>query len=153
MSLHLNVNLADGARVGGRVRAYTWEITLDSQTPGVIPLGRVNAGQWFVGGKLTSTVSLGSATVAIGTAAIPGRQVGVPSLPANPGKYRTAATFTAVNTPTAFGNVAAMQAVSSGGQGPAEAYTGVYEELTLTTAVANLPASGTLVVTLEYSGT
>lgn len=89
-------------------------------------LAWVPPGSRFIGGELLSSVSLGSSTIAIGTAA-------------TPAKYRNAATFTAANAPTKFGNAsAAGDALAAG------------EEIILTIAAAALPGAGKLVATLFF---
>lgn len=92
-----------------------------------IQLCIVPAGYVFDFGMITSSVSLGTSVVAIGTSATH----------ASNGQYRAAATFTAVDTPTLFG-LAAAEA-----QGANATDTPVF--LTLSAAAA-LPAAGTLVV-------
>lgn len=77
-------------------------------------------------GMITSSVSLGTSVVAIGTNPVH----------ASNGQYRAAGTFTAVDTPTLFG-LASMTAL-----GALTADTPVF----LTVATASLPSSGTLVV-------
>jgi hypothetical protein len=115
---------------GARLRRYRATITLASQASGdTIVLADIPAGAMFAGGLLTSSVSLGTATVAIGPAG-------------TTGKYRTAATFTATDTPTNFGNTAVI--------GAAAANTAV-ERVLATIGTASLPASGTLVVDLYFS--
>lgn len=126
---------------GDRVRNFRATIHLDAPfvngvsqatqilTTDTVLLARVPAGMRFISGKITSTVSLGTSTVAIGIAGATG-------------KYRTAATFTAVDTPTPFGNGAAMAA------GPLAAD----ELIILTVAVANLPntAGQRLIIDLQF---
>jgi hypothetical protein len=94
-----------------------------------IIVAQVPAGFTFAYGILVSTVSLGTSTVAIGTAA-------------STGKYRAAATFTAVDTPTLFGvatQVGAQAALSAD------------ELIQIAVGVASLPTSGTLVTDLYFS--
>ena len=94
-----------------------------------IIIANVPAGYTFAYGILTSSVSLGTATIAIGTAA-------------STGKYRAAAVFTAVDTPTMFG--IATQA------GLQTALT-ADELIQIAVGVASLPTSGTLVADLYFS--
>mgnify|MGYP001809917327 FL=1 len=136
-------NLIGNEAYGGRKRLFRATIPLDapnltSSTAGsqvttsdTIVLARVPAGYRFVEGVITTSVSLGSSTVAIG-------------ITGSTGKYRTAAVFTATDTPTRFGNVAAMAA------GPLAAE----EEIFITVAAANLPntAGARLVVDLYFAG-
>lgn len=89
------------------------------------------AGHVFDFGIITSSVSLGSAVVAIGTN---------PTHASN-GQYRAAAAFTTTDTPTMFGLAAAQSGAAL------TADTPVY----LTTATAALPSSGTLVIDLYFN--
>lgn len=95
-----------------------------------VSLFRVPAGSRFIGAKLTANVSLGSSTIAVGIAG-------------STGKYRAAATFTAVDTPTSFGTTAAMAAGELGAD----------EEIILTVAAANMPnaAGNKLIVDMTFS--
>lgn len=77
-------------------------------------------------GMITSSVSLGTSVVAIGTNAVH----------ASNGQYRAAGTFTAVDTPTLFG-LASMGALSA---------LTIDTPVFLTIATAALPSAGTLVV-------
>lgn len=108
---------------------YGTKLTTGLTTADAIVLGRLPAGYVPDFGMLTSSVSLGTSVVAIGTSATHGSN----------GQYRAAGTFTAVDTPTLFGVTATMAAISalSGDQL-------VY----LTCATANLPSAGTLIVDL-----
>jgi len=118
----------DGNAVGGRLRRYRATINLASQAVGDIVLNEIPAGSIFAYGVMTSTVSLGTATVAIG-------------ITGNTGKHRTAAVFTAANAPTIFGNEAAV----------AETALTTVETVRATTAVAALPAAGQLIIDLYYT--
>jgi hypothetical protein len=119
--------LASGNVVGGRVRRIRGTITLNSQTTSqTILVGRIPAASHFAYGVLTSSASLGTSTIAIGVAGATGR-------------YRAAATFTAVDTPTLFGPAAAV--------GSAAGVT-AEETIIITIGTASLPASGTLIVDL-----
>lgn len=89
------------------------------------------AGHVFDFGIITSSVSLGSAVVAIGTNTVH----------ASNGQYRAAAVFTAVDTPTMFGTATGQAAAAL------TADTPVY----LTAATAALPSSGTLVIDLYFN--
>lgn len=116
--------------VNSKLRRFTGSVTLASQaTTDTIVIAQVPAGMDFAYGVITSTVSLGSSTVAIGYAGATGA-------------YRTAAVFTATDTPTLFGNAAQVKSA------PLAAEQQVY----ITIAVAALPASGTLVVDLYFAG-
>lgn len=117
---------------GARRRRYRATITLASQaTTDNIFLGRFPAGSVPEVGFITSSVSLGTAVIAIGTNKVH----------ASNGQYRAAAVFTAVETPTPFGLTAALSGAAL------SADTDVY----LTIATAALPASGTLVIDLNCS--
>lgn len=116
---------------GGRVKRLRATITLASQaTTDTLLLGNLPSGATFAYGVLTASASLGSSTLAIGVSG-------------TTGKYRTAGTFTATDTPTFFGN-AAQVAASDAGLSAEEVVIG-------TIASAALPSSGTLVVDLYYS--
>lgn len=105
--------------------------TLATQTTSdTLVIGTLPAGATFAYGVLTSSVTLGTSTVAIG-------------ITGTTGKYRAAAVFTAVDTPTMFG-----LAAQAGASDPA---LSADEQVFATIAVASLPASGTLVVDLYYS--
>lgn len=120
----------DGALQGGRVRLYRETITLATQTTSdTIVVAYPSKGESFLYGVLTSSVTLGTSTVAIGIAG-------------TTGKYRTAATYTAVATPTLFG---AANAMSSFDKLTAD------EEVFITIGTASLPASGTLVVDMYFA--
>lgn len=130
------------AAYGGRGRIFRATIALDApalsgSTAGTVVtaadtvvLGIRPAGTRFIGGKITSSVSLGTSTIAIGTAAAPA-------------KYKAAAVFTSVDTPVLFGLASAMAAVETDSD----------EEIILTTAVASLPttAGAKLVIDLEFA--
>jgi hypothetical protein len=125
----------DGSLQGGHVRVYQEIITLATQTTSdTIIVAYPSKGETFLYGVLTSTVSLGTSTVAIG-------------ITGTTGKYRAAATFTAVDTPTPFGVTANM--ISSG----APAKLTADETVFITIATASLPGSGTLVVQLYFAQT
>lgn len=122
-------DVKNGNTFGGRLRRYRTTIVLAGQAAGsTVALGTIPAGDVFAYGVLTSSVSLGTATVAVGVTGAAGQ-------------YRTAATFTAANAPTLFGNAAAVD-----DEPPATSV-----DAALTTATAALPSSGTLVVDLYFS--
>ena len=115
---------------GGRLKRLRGLFTLNTQTTSdTLVIGSLPAGATFAFGKLTSSVSLGTSTIAVG-------------ITGTTGKYRAAAVFTATDTPTDFGT-AAQVANST----PLAAE----EQVFVTIATASLPASGTLVVDLYYS--
>jgi hypothetical protein len=117
---------------GARRRRYRATITLATQTTSDnILLAILPAGSIYEVSSITSSVSLGTAVVAIGTSKVH----------ASNGQLRAAAVFTAVDTPTNFGLASALSA------GPLANDTPIY----LTIATASLPASGTLVIDLNVS--
>jgi hypothetical protein len=132
-------NLPAGNLWGARVRNFRKEITLASQAVGTVAIGTVPPGMKFLRGWLTTDTSLGTSTVAIGTAAAPT-------------KYKAAAVFTATNTPTAYGNATAMDDTTTSEIGSSPVGTGDQEDVIMTIAVGALPASGNLVVDLEFAG-
>lgn len=116
---------------GARLKRLRGSFTLATQTTSdTLVIGTLPTGATFAFGKLTSSVSLGTSTVAVG-------------ITGATGKYRAAAVFTAVDTPTDFG-VATQVAQSDAG-------LAAEETVFVTIATASLPASGTLVVDLYYS--
>src|SRR6187402_231462 len=83
------------AAYGARVKRFRATITLASQASAdTIVLADLPAGYVFAYGILTSSVTLGAATVAIGVSG-------------TAAKYKAAAVFTAVDTPTLFGTAVA----------------------------------------------
>lgn len=113
-----------------RFRRFRASITLAAQASGdTVVLANIPAGYCFAGGEVTSSVTLGTATIAIGNST-------------TAGKYRAAAVFTAVDTPTPIGTAASLSAQPSTAQ----------EQVLLTVGTAALPGAGTLVVDLYFSG-
>lgn len=111
-----------------RIRAT---IQYDGQAAGDdIVLGDLPVGAVFAYGVITASATAGaSATIAIGKDGATG-------------KYRTAATFTAANTPTLFGNAAAID----------DAPLTTSERIIATIAVAALPTSADfLTIDIYYS--
>ena len=117
------------AGYGARLRRYRATITLASQaTTDTIMVAMVPAGLTFAYGVLTTSVTLGTSTVAIGVTG-------------TTAKYKASGTFTAVDTPTMFGvNTAVGQAALT-----------AEDQVFITIGTAALPASGTLVVDLYFS--
>lgn len=127
---------------GGRKRLWRATINLDAPkltgttagtvitTADTVLLGRIPAGMRFVGGRITSSVSLGTSTISIGNAT-------------DAAKYRAAAVHTAVDTPTHFGKASAMALAASGAD----------EDVILTVATASLPNAATnlLIIDLEFA--
>lgn len=135
-------DLLSGGVVGGNVRRYRAVVTLAAQAAGAYALVTLPPGHTFAYGVVTSSVSLGTSTIAVGIAG-------------SAAKYKAAAVFTAVDTPTLFGNAAAVGAASAltSTVGSSPKGTGVDEAVILTVAAAALPASGTLVVDIYTSAT
>lgn len=125
---------ADGRIVHSRMRCVraTFDLSQstvarasgDTNVIGVIPKGHR-----FAGVRLTTSVTLGTSTVSVGTAAAGAA-------------YKTAAAFTTVDTPTWYGLAAALD------DDPSDSDT----EVLLTVGTATLPSSGILVVDLFYTG-
>lgn len=112
-----------------KLRRYRATITLATQTTSdYFIIGQIPSGEDFAYGVLTSTVSLGSSTISIGTSG-------------TTNKYRNAATFTVTDTPTMFGNTAQVAALALTAE----------EQIILSISTASLPGSGTLVVDLYFS--
>jgi hypothetical protein len=116
---------------GARTKRLRGSFTLNTQTTSdTLVVGNLPAGATFAFGLLTTSVSLSTATVAVGIAG-------------TTGKYRAAAVFTATDTPTLFGTAATV--------GAADPALAAEEQVIVTIATASLPASGTFVVDLYYS--
>jgi hypothetical protein len=117
-----------GAQQGARVRVYRETITLATQTTSdtIVIADNVPVGYTFLYGVLLASATLGgTATIAIGVTG-------------TTGKYRAAATFTAVDTPTLFGITANAAPLTAA------------ETVFITIAAASLPGSGTLHTALFY---
>ena len=116
--------------VNSKLRRFTATITLASQTTSdTIVIGQIPAGMDFCYGVLTSSVTLGTSTVAIGYTGATGA-------------YRAAAAFTSVDTPTLFGVTAQVKAAPLAAE----------QQVFITIGTASLPASGTLIVDLYFAG-
>lgn len=120
---------------GGVLKRLRGTFTLSSTaatTADTLVVGNLPAGATFAFGVLTASASMSGAsqTLAIGTTGATG-------------KYRAAATFTAVDTPTMFGVNTAVGAADPG--------LTAEEQVFVTIGTASLPTSGTLVVDLYYS--
>lgn len=121
--------MPNGSYAGGRVRRFRNTIALASQADGdTVTLQPIPAGHVFCFGMLLGSVSLGSSTIAIGVSG-------------TAGKYRAAATHTAT--------VATLFGISSAAD---DDFLTATETPILTNTTAALPASGTLVVDLYFSG-
>jgi hypothetical protein len=137
-------NIGAEPGVGDRVRLFRSTIHLDqpfisstsnaaqwltTDTALLVP-GQFLLGMRFLYGMLTTSLTLGTSTVAIGVAGATTR-------------YRAATVFTAVDTPTLFGtSIAGMS------QGPIT----TAEDIIMTIGVANLPNTAThrLIVDLYF---
>jgi hypothetical protein len=94
----------------------------------VLVIGKALRGWSYKNGLFVADATMGAtATLAVGNAT-------------TPGKYRTAAVFTAVNTPTVFG------ASAAGAFDPLAAD----EEIIVTIAAASLPAAGKLYAFMDF---
>lgn len=125
---------------GARERTSCAVITLASQASGsVFGLFRLPVGAIITGITINTSISLGSATIALGD-----------SNTSN--LYMSAATFTSTNTPTRVGNATQHASPITSGY---DCVTGLastsYEDVTMTTATAALPSSGTLVIIIEWA--
>lgn len=142
-------------QLGGRQRTAGGVLTLASQGSGTtFGLCRIPLFCTILGITVVNSVSLGSATLALGDAN-------------NTSLYMAAATFTGVDTPTRVGKtVQTLAQLTQGydcttgnptnyssGQSAAPQSSGfgaLYEDITVTTAAASLPASGTLCILVDY---
>lgn len=121
----------DGARAAAKQRATIESINVGTSPPQVgdrIYVGKLPEGAVYQGYRLTANQSLGTSQLALGTTAVPN-------------KYRAAATFTVVDTPTLFGTAATKS------QGPLAAG----EDLWLTVSVAAIPNNTNLVIELLFT--
>jgi len=120
---------ASGGVQGGRMRRFRATVPYAGQAAGDdVILARVPAGYTFAYGVMTATATAGAtATLAVGVSGATG-------------KYRTAATFTAANTPTLFGNAAAVGEAAPAG----------VTEVKLTIAEAALPTSSNYAIVDLY---
>lgn len=114
----------------GKVYVVKATIDLAGQTNAngdTFVLGKSPVDRSFLYGQITTSVSLGTSTVSVGTRT-------------TPALFRAAATFTATDVPTNFGTAASVGATPLGDE----------DDLLLTVATAALPAAGTVVVTLFF---
>jgi len=122
------IDYPDPGDVGGKLRVFNEEVLLASQPiADIIRVGKLPKGARFIEGSLISTVSLGTATLKIGSTT-------------SDAKYRAAAVHTTVDQPVLFGATAAV-----GVELAAE------ETVIATIGTAALPASGTLRCILKYT--
>lgn len=119
--------LVNTSVIDGKTKAYQATIDLASQASGdTIVIAKARQGEKFVAGIITTDTSLATATVKIGNSD-------------DDDKYKAAAVFTSTNTPTLFGNAAAMAALAAD------------EEIFITVGTAALPGSGTLKVSMIFA--
>ena len=117
---------------GARLKRMRATFTYATQTTSdILQFGNLPAGATFAFGLITTSVSMGTATLAIG-------------ISGTTGKYKAAGSaITATDTPTLFG-IATIA-------GAADPALTAEETLIGTIGTASLPASGTLVVDTFYS--
>lgn len=134
--------------VGGKERNFITRITLASQISGKkFAVARLPLYSAFLGILICSDTSLGSSTISFGdmnSAAI----------------YAAAQTFTATDTPTLIGKTSAFGLPITAGYdattGLAVTYASssgfgaLYEDVVMTVGAATFPASGNLVVVVQY---
>lgn len=120
----------DSALVGGKVRRLRSSFVLAAQAiADTLTLGDLPIGANVTRIEITSSVSLGAATLAIGIAG-------------TPAKYRAAGVFTTVDVPTAVGPGAVAKAAAP---------LAAPETLIATIAAAALPGAGTLDIDIYYT--
>jgi len=124
--------LVTGHVINGRLRSMRASVNLsetDVNNGDTIALGKRPQNSRYAGHRITVGASLGSATVAIGTAAAPA-------------KYRDAATFTSADEPIMVGKAAELAADPLGAD----------EDMIATIAAADLPSSNVeLVIETLYT--
>jgi len=124
--------------VGAKAHVWTERITLGAQASGVnIPVARIPYGSALLDIAITSTVSLGSSTIAFGDMN-------------NTARFTAAAVFTAVDTTTHKLNATSAGALLTTCYDYLAVASTAYEDVIMTVAAAALPASGTLVVSIYY---
>jgi hypothetical protein len=117
-----------GNAVNAKMRRTISTFVLAAQAAGSrLMLPRVPAGARGVHHRITSSVDLGAATIAIGIAG-------------DVSKYKAAAVFAAVDTPTTVAKAANLAAELAAD-----------EDQFVTTAAAALPGAGTLVIETLYT--
>jgi hypothetical protein len=133
-----NVQQLPNQMVGAKPHIWTERITLAAQASGVnIPIARIPYGSILNNIVLVSTVSLGTSTVAIGDMN-------------NTARFKAAAVFTTVDTPTSVLNATSAGASLTTCYDYLAVASTAYEDVIMTIAAAALPASGTLVVSVVY---
>jgi hypothetical protein len=127
-------------KVGAPLRSFVTTIPLASQASGTtISIGRVPAGAVMLGFEMVTDTSLGTAQIAFGDYS-------------DTVRFKAAGTFTALNTPTKVGVGSTYgQIVPLGYDCRTGQESRVWNDITMTTSVAALPASGNLTITTYYS--
>jgi hypothetical protein len=133
-------SLPNVTKVGARERVFVTTLVLATQvSTSVIGMARLPLGAIITGITLVTDTSLGSSTIALGdtnSAAL----------------YMAAQTLTSTNTPTRVGLASAHGApITAGFDCVSGLANKSYEDIVLTIAVANFPASGNLTLIIEYA--
>ena len=124
--------------VHGTVRTFTEQVSMASQAAAdIIVIGMIPKGSVFLSAIIETDTSTSTATLALSTVTL--TAAGVATV-ASAGKYGAAVAYTATNTPTLVGPVAAVGVATTAD-----------DIIGLVVATASLPASGLLRVTLFYS--
>lgn len=126
-------------QVGGRERCMVANIPLAAQASGsIIGVARIPVLAAITGIAIITDTSLGSSTISLG-------DVNSPAI------YAAAQTLTTTQTPARIGLAGTHGApISSGYDCTTGKLNYSYEDLVLTVGVAALPASGNLLIIIEY---
>lgn len=138
-------------KVWGRERVFAATLVLNSQASGsVFGVARLPLPFVLTGITLITDTSLGSTTIKLGNAGN-----------GNSALYLAAQTFTSTNTPTRVGLTSTHASeITSGfdsvtglatGYASSSGFGGQYEDIIMTTATANLPASGNFAIIFEFA--
>lgn len=121
------------AGYGGKLIARNATLTFASQASGsILVIGKVRAGEMWMGGRLTVDTSTSSATLAVGVTG-------------DVARFKAAAAITTVNQPVAF--VSNISASTPWLTDPIVGFT-ADTEILITTAAASLPSGGILLATI-----
>lgn len=124
--------------VHGTVRTFTEQVTYTAQAAAdIIVIGQIPKGSVFLSALIETDTSTATATLALSTVTL--TAAGVATV-ASAGKYGAAVVYTTTNAPTLVGPTAAVGVATT-----------VDDIIGLVVAVAALPASGLLRVTLLYT--
>ncbi len=125
---------------GGRQRVAGDQIVCAAQAAGsIISVARIPVGSMILGVRITTSVTLATATLSVGDVN-------------NGAAYAAAATYTAVNATASVGNATAlMTPIASGYDSATGLVSNSYEDIVLTVGTAALPASGVIAVAVEYA--